>query len=448
MIGLFAPSATGRRAAASLAARLGPEAVLADGPIGPTLRRLWPQLDSAVFFLGAGATVRLVAPLLRDPHTDPGIVSVDESGRFAVALVGEHSGGANALAEQVGDVLGCLPVVTSAADSAGSTPLDEIVDLLDATVDGDLASCGAAILAGSPVRLLDPHGFPLPALPDNVASDQHEPLWTVVIDDRRVRQEDPERTVRLIPRTIVVGVGSARDVSRTEVTEVMARLDSEHGLDPRAIRAFATVEAKADEPGILDATQDMGFWHSPEAGDEMPLLHYSAEVLASVDVPNPSPVVLAEAGTASVAEAAAVHAATELGNGARAELVVPKVKGTNVTVAAARVRPRGRLAIVGIGPGAADLRTPRADAELRRAATVVGAEEHVEQVRHVLRLGTEVHVSAGEAGQERAVSLAASGHAVALIGSDEGDATVALALERVAADIELVRVPSVPPSAR
>ncbi|HEX9337458.1 MAG TPA: precorrin methylase, partial [Pseudonocardiaceae bacterium] len=163
MIGIFAVTDKGRRAATELASALG--AVIMDGPVGPALRRSWPELDGAVFFLATGATVRMIAPLLADKATDPGIVCVDEGRRFAVALAGGHGGGANALADRVAEVLGCTPVVTTASDSTGSTPLDEVVALLDATVDGDLAGCGVALLDGVPTRLVDPLGFPLPALP-------------------------------------------------------------------------------------------------------------------------------------------------------------------------------------------------------------------------------------------------------------------------------------------
>ncbi|MGP4018212.1 precorrin-3B C(17)-methyltransferase [Saccharopolyspora sp. 5N708] len=446
MIGLFAVTAAGRRAAAELAGRLGPDAVVADGPISSALHRLWDHLDAAVFFLASGATVRLVAPLLRDKHTDPAVVCVDEARRFAIALTGGHAGGANALTEQVADVLGCVPVVTTATDSTGTTPLDELAAQLDATVDGDLAACGVAILDGLPVRLVNPHGFPLPALPANVTPDAEAPLWTIVIDDRRPTQ-DEERTLRLIPRTLVVGVGSARGVSRTSVAETIARLDSEHGLDPRAIRAVASIDLKADEEGILEAVQDLGFWHSGGA-EELSLLTYPARTLAGIEVPNPSEVVRAEVGTPSVAEAAALHAAAELSYGAPVELVVTKIKGDNVTVAAARIRPRGRLAIVGIGPGAPDLRVPRADAELRRASVVVGLDQYLDQVRHLLRPGTEVRASglgAEEARAAEAVALAREGRAVALIGS--GDAGVyamaSPALEQADVDIEVVGVPGV-----
>lgn len=446
MIGLFAVTAAGKRAAAELAVRLGPDAVVADGPVSSALRRLWDHLDAAVFFLATGATVRLIAPLLRDKHTDPAVVCVDEGRQFAIALAGGHAGGANELAAHVAEALGCTPVITTATDSTGITPLDELVDMLDASVDGDLAGCGVAVLDGEPVRLVNPLGFPLPALPENVSTDVENPTWTIIIDDRRPEDREDRNTLRIIPRTLVVGVGSARGVPRTAVAETIARLDRDHGLDPRAIRACASVDRKADETGILEAVQDLGFWHS--GGDELPLLTYPAQVLADVDVPNPSEVVNAELGTPSVAEAAALHAAAELGYGAPVELAVPKIKGDNVTAAAARILPRGRLAIVGIGPGAPDLRAPRADAELRRASVVVGLDQYLDQVRHLLRPGTEVRSSGlgqEEARATEAVELARQGKAVALIGS--GDAGVyamaSPALAKAGLEIEVVGVPGV-----
>jgi cobalt-precorrin 5A hydrolase / cobalt-factor III methyltransferase / precorrin-3B C17-methyltransferase len=445
VIGLFAVTAAGRRAAADLVRALGPAAALMDGPIGPAVRRSWPDLDGAVFFLASGATVRLIAPLLADKATDPGVVCVDEALRFAVALAGGHGGGANELAERVADALGCTPVVTTASDSAGITPLDELVALLGASVDGDLAACGVAVLNGEPVRLHNPIGWPLPALPDNVRPDAAGADWTIVVDDRLPDGEAGERALRLIPHTIVVGIGSVAGVSTHDVTAALARLETEHGIDLHAVRGFATVEKKANEPGIRDAVTDWAFWHWR---DEPALRTYPSAVLAGIDVPNPSEVVQAAVGTPSVAEAAALCAGRELAGDGPVDLVVPKVKAGNVTVAAARIRPRGRLAVIGLGPGAADLRTPRAVAELRRAAVVVGLAAYVDQVRHVVRPGTEIRSSAlgdEEARATEAVELASAGRAVALIGS--GDAGVyamgSPALERCPADVEVVGVPGV-----
>ncbi len=446
MIALFAVTAAGRRAAAEVAAATGASVQPLD-----ELSVLWPELDGAVFFLATGATVRLIAPLLADKRTDPGVVCVDEARRFAVALTGGHEGGANALATRVAAVLGAGPVITTASDAVGSAGLDELVALLAAQVDGDLAAAGTALLDGA-ASVENPLGFPLPPLPPATGVPRH----TITITDRLAPGPRPTgaeipttgadpgsrasgarlagtetptrgtlgagtlgagtpgagRTV-LVPPTLVVGIGSARGVSAAAVAETLRLLETEHGFDLRAVRSYASVDVKSDEEGILAAI-------APAA-----LRTYPAAVLAAVEVPNPSEVVRLQVGTPSVAEAAALHAATELAGGAPVELVVEKIKGDNVTVAAARIRPRGRLAIVGLGPGAADLRVPRADAELRRASIVVGLDQYVDQIAHLLRPGTEIRASGlGEEEQRAAdaVALAAKGHAVALIGS--GDAGV------------------------
>lgn len=444
MIGLFAVTAAGRVGAAELARALGPDAVVVDGPLRPGLERLWPQLDAAVLFLATGATVRLIAPLLVDKRSDPGVVCVDEAHRFAIALAGGHGGGANALAEQVAQVLGATAVVSTASDSTGATPLDELVTLLDAAVDGDLAAAGVALLDGEPVLLVNPLGFPLPALPPNVSLDHGNPSWRLVIDDRTPVVPDDERTLRLVPRTLTAGIGSVRDVSADAVAAALDQLVGA-GLDPRAVRGYASIDLKADEQGILDAVAQHGFFHGSDPAVTPVLQTFTAEQLRGVQVPNPSPVVEAEVGTPSVSEASALVAAAEHG---RPELVLAKVKGDGATVAVARSRPRGRLAVVGLGPGAADLRTPRAEAELRRASVVVGLDQYVDQVRHLLRAGTEIAETGLGQESERAaaaVGLARAGRAVALIGS--GDAGVyamaSPALEQAGDDIEVVGVPGV-----
>jgi cobalt-precorrin 5A hydrolase/precorrin-3B C17-methyltransferase len=96
----------------------------AHGDAARTVRDRWPDVDAFVLFLATGAAVRIVAPLLADKRSDPGVVCVDEPGRFAVALCGGHAGGANALARQVGALLGSEPVVTTATDATHTPALD------------------------------------------------------------------------------------------------------------------------------------------------------------------------------------------------------------------------------------------------------------------------------------------------------------------------------------
>ncbi len=421
MIGLITVTDAGRAAAARLAAASPGQTRAYPGPAAQAVPRAWAECRALVCFLAVGATVRLIAPLLADKHTDPAVVCVDEASRFAVALAGGHAGGANALAARVADVLGAQPVITTAADAAGWPGLDA----LGWPAEGAVAAVSRAMLDGAPVRLEADVIWPLPALGPGVGPvGEHR----ILVTDQAVAAGG--RTVILRPPSLVLGVGASRGVSAVEVLGLIDAALAQARLSPMSVAALATVDAKAGEAGLVEAARQRGW----------PLVTYPASRLAGIEVPHPSTAVLAAVGTPSVAEAAAVA-----GGGT---LIAGKRKSAKATVAVARVRPRGRLVLVGLGPGARDLLTPRAAAELRRASVVVGLDQYVEQIRDLLRPGTRVLASGLGAEEERAataVDEARHGHAVALVSS--GDAGVyAMAspvLGLAGEDIEVVAVPGV-----
>ncbi|WKE72375.1 precorrin-3B C(17)-methyltransferase [Streptomyces sp. WP-1] len=423
MIGLISATAAGAAARDRLAAAWPDRTRVYEGPVGEAVRSAFAECEQLVCFLATGATVRLLAPLLAGKAADPGVVCVDEGGRFAVSLLGGHGGGANELAREVGDLLGAEPVVTTATDAVGLAGLDT----LGLPCEGAVAAVSRALLDGEPVALAAESAWPLPPLP---VSPQGS--YTIRLTDRDV--EPGEREVLLRPPSLVVGVGASRGAPVAEVLGLIEGALREAGLSPRSVAELATVDAKSQEPGILGAAERLG----------VPVVTYSAEELAAVEVPNPSAAPLAAVGTPSVAEAAAL-----LGGG---ELLVPKRKSDAVpamaTCAVVRRPGRGRLAVVGLGPGARDLLTPRAAAELRRASVLVGLDQYVDQIRDLLRPGTRVLESGLGAEEERArtaVAEARRGHAVALIGS--GDAGVyamaSPALAEASDDIEVIGVPGV-----
>ncbi|SDG54576.1 precorrin-3B C(17)-methyltransferase [Streptomyces griseoaurantiacus] len=423
MIGLISATAAGAAARDRLAAAWPDRTRVYEGPVGDAVRRAFGECEQLVCFLATGAVVRLLAPLLGDKHADPGVVCVDEAGRFAVSLVGGHGGGANELARAVGGVLGAEPVVTTATDAADLPGLDT----LGLPVEGAVAAVSRALLDREPVVLRAEVAWPLPPLP---LADRG--AYTVRVTDRVVEPDAREAVLR--PPTLVVGVGASRGAPVAEVLGLVEDTLRGAGLSAASLAELATVDAKADEPGLLGAAERLG----------VPLVTYSAAELAEVDVPNPSKAPLAALGTPSVAEAAAL-----LRGG---ELLVPKRKSAGrpamATCAVVRRPGRGRLAVVGIGPGARDLLTPRAAAELRRASVLVGLDQYVDQIRDLLRPGTRVLESGLGAEEERArtaVAEARRGHAVALIGS--GDAGVyamaSPALAEASGDIDVVGVPGV-----
>lgn len=126
----------------------------------------------------------------------------------------------------------------------------------------------------------------------------------------------------------MVGVGCRPGTSAAAVREVVTALLERHGLSLGAVRAFATVSARAREPGLRAVAGDRLLAYPPEVLDRVEVSHRSARVAAAV-------------GTASVAEAAAMHAAAVLaGPDGDATLVAGRFSGAAVTAAVARVVER------------------------------------------------------------------------------------------------------------
>jgi cobalt-precorrin 5A hydrolase/precorrin-3B C17-methyltransferase len=429
VIGLVPATANGRRNAAYLE-RAWSDASLYEGKLKEALQQAWNECDGIVLFLATGAAVRLVAPLLNDKHNDPGVVCVDDAGRFAVALAGGHGGGSNALAHRVADTLGATPVVTTASDAVDVPALDSLGTELGFKIedDSDLAAVGAALVSGERVTMVSERRWPLGPLPENVvrAEDPEPPV--VLISDRTVSVPRPAVVYR--PPSLVVGVGCSRGVRAGELLDLLLSSLKEAGLSKKSVASLASIEAKSDEAGLLEAAQELG----------VPLRFYAAEELSTMDAPNPSSVVEGAVGTPSVAEASVLAS--------KAELVVEKRKSGNATVAVGRLPARGRLSLVGLGPGDDALIPPLARDALAASELVVGLEQYVERIEHLLRPGTRV--STPPLGNEieraeQALAEARAGGSVALVSSGDVGvyAMASPALEMAGDDVEITVVPGI-----
>jgi cobalt-precorrin 5A hydrolase/precorrin-3B C17-methyltransferase len=241
----------------------------------------------------------------------------------------------------------------------------------------------------------------------------------VLISDRHIADEALRAVaptwVVCRPPSLIIGVGAESGVLPEELDTAVHEVLQAFDLAPRSVAAIATLDRKAGEDGFRAWLTQRGW----------PAITYTAEQLAQVDaIPNPSHIVAQAVGTPGVCEPAAL-----LASGTQA-LVVPKQKRGRVTVAVARKAAMaegqgdGRVAIIGIGPGAPDLLTIRAVEALGRADVIVGYQRYIELLGSRVA-GKEIHGSA--IGQEMdrarlASELARQGRNVALISS--GDAGI------------------------
>jgi cobalt-precorrin 5A hydrolase / cobalt-factor III methyltransferase / precorrin-3B C17-methyltransferase len=446
VIGLIAVTGGGRAAAQRLADAWPGQTRRYDGPTRQALPRAWAECDGLVCFLAVGATVRLIAPLLDSKWTDPAVVCVDESARRAVAVVGGHAAGANALAARVAAVFGADAVITTATDAENLPGLDS----LGWPTEGASGTVSRALLDGERVRLESAHTWPLPPLPDTVGEVGE---YRILISDR-AGPPDP-RTAVVRPPSLVIGVHAAPGAAAEDVLRLADNALAEAELSPASVAALAAVldgDAPDAGPAITEAAQQRGW----------PVRTYPASGLAARGAAGRDPARRAAAGIRAAGRAAAGsgarrHRPAALNGALRPpevaalaaadELVVPERSTEGTSVAVARIWPRGRIALIGTGPGPADLLTPRALAELRRASVLAGLGRSLDHVGDLLRPGTRILPGAGNAaacGQE-AIRQARLGHAVAItFPADPGMHEVAgLVLSQAGADIDVVEVPGV-----
>ncbi|MEM9464141.1 MAG: precorrin-3B C(17)-methyltransferase [Actinomycetota bacterium] len=377
------------------------------GDLGETVRARWNDVDGLVLVAATGIAVRVIAPLLTDKDDGPFVVAVDDTGRFAVPLCGGHRG-ANDTAEQIASLIQAEAVITTATDRHAVVALDTLPGV---TTHGDVAAVTRAILDGEPVEIDNPLGWPLPdALPESTPG---APCRITVTD--LARDPAPGEVV-LHPPSLVLGVGAASNAASDAASALVADAMAEHGLAEASVAMVATIDRREADPVITSLGH--------------PIVSFRNTDLSDVAVPNPSEVVRAEVGTASVAEAAALLAA-----GPGAELVSEKRKGPEATLAIARRRrPLGEVRVVGLGPGHARHRTAEAVTAIRSADVAIGYRLYVDQCEDLLSPRQRIIRSPIGAEVDRcteAVQLASEGATVALVCSGDSGvfAMATLALE-------------------
>ena len=315
-----------------------------DLPLRPVVKRAFAGYSSLVLFLSAGASIRLLAPLLESKQIDPAVVCVDDAGSFCVSLISGHVGGADQLAQEVAVCLGARAVVTSASHASGTLAVDLLGREFGWRLKADattITRASAAVINGQPIGIWQgagelgwwPDGTPLPeniavyaTLEDLAASacaialiisDTTGDLETLLAD---------KITVVYRPRSLVIGMGCRRGVPVEELESLLAEALRENGLSAECLAEIATAEIKRGEPGLEQLAERHG----------VPLSFLQANELNGVFETNPGAITSKSerahglVGVWGVAEPAALLTA------GASELLVNRKKTTRATIAIAR----------------------------------------------------------------------------------------------------------------
>lgn len=134
-----------------------------DGALRDEIGPLFANYDQIVFFVSLGAVVRLVAPHLRSKDEDPGIIVVDDAGQYVIPVLSGHVGGANEWSERVADLIGAVPVLTTASDVGRTIPVDILGRHLGWKVEApkiNITRVSAHVVNGEPIAFVQEAGSP------------------------------------------------------------------------------------------------------------------------------------------------------------------------------------------------------------------------------------------------------------------------------------------------
>lgn len=280
------------------------------------------QMDGIIFIGATGIAVRAIAPFLKDKMTDPAVVAMDELGRFSISLISGHVGGANDLALMVSRIIGAVPVITTATDINGRFAVDVFAKNHNLMItDRELAKkISADVLEDVPVGFFSDYpiegNIPMGFRQEETCKNN---LW---ITCRNQVAED-SRVLKLIPKTLILGIGCKKDTKKAVIKERVEAVLNEANLSLFGIDKIVSIDLKKKEPGLIAYAEELGVEFCTYPADELKLVRGEY---------TESGFVAGITGVGNVCERAAMASVLQAGGGS---LLVKKQAGEGVTVAVA-----------------------------------------------------------------------------------------------------------------
>lgn len=344
---------------------------------GATLRELYQQATPIIALCAAGIVIRTLAPLLLEKGAEPPVLAVAEDGSAVVPLLG-GLGGVNVMARDIAAGLQVAAAITTSGELRFGTCL---LNPPSGYALGDLElgkRFVSDLLAGHSVRIegaapwLDQAQLP------------EDPQAQRSIHVSSAERESSANELLIYPRSVAVAVSAdvadLADAVRTALQQAKVAL--------QALACLVAADGEMASASLREAALELG----------VPLRFVAAngdlQALAAVAVP-----------------AAQVVSANNLA------VAIAEQPLDVATIG----RPRGRLAVIGLGPGAAELMVPAVKAELARATDVLGYETYVrmagpfraDQVQHCTDNREEMQRA------RHAFRLAAQGRSVIVVSSGD-----------------------------
>ncbi|RMR61653.1 precorrin-3B C(17)-methyltransferase [Pseudomonas cichorii] len=345
---------------------------------GTTLRQLYQQNTPIIALCASGIVIRTLAPLLLEKGAEPAVLAVAEDGSAVVPLLG-GLGGVNVMAREIAAGLGVAPAITTSGELRFGTCL---LNPPSGYALGDLElgkRFVSDLLSGERVRIEGAAPWLAQA---QLPEDPHAEL---AIHVGCAEREPSSNELLIYPRSVLVAVSE----TGSQLADSVRAALHEARVAVQSLACLLAGDAQMADADLHQAAADLGV-----------------------------PVRFVQTETAS-----------EMARHAVPQLLPPISVGEGMALAVARQpldvqqigRGRGRLAVIGLGPGAAEFMVPAVKAELARANDVLGYETYV-RMAGPFRPDQVLHCTDNREEMLRArhaFELAAQGRSVVVVSSGD-----------------------------
>ncbi|MBI6854132.1 precorrin-3B C(17)-methyltransferase [Pseudomonas cichorii] len=345
---------------------------------GATLRQLYQQNIPIIALCAAGIVIRTLAPLLLEKGAEPAVLAVAEDGSAVVPLLG-GLGGVNVMAREIAAGLGVAPAITTSGELRFGTCL---LNPPTGYALGDLElgkRFVSDLLSGERVRIEGAAPWLAQA---QLPEDPHAEL---AIHVGCAEREPSSNELLIYPRSVLVAISETGPQLADSVRAAL----HEARVAVQSLACLLAGDAQMADADLHQAATDLG----------VPVRFVQTE------------------------------AASEMARHAVPQLLPPISVGEGMAIAVARQpldvqqigRGRGRLAVIGLGPGAAEFMVPAVKAELARANDVLGYETYV-RMAGPFRPDQVLHCTDNREEMLRArhaFELAAQGRSVVVVSSGD-----------------------------
>ncbi|MFM0204857.1 precorrin-3B C(17)-methyltransferase [Paraburkholderia fungorum] len=364
------------------------EADVAYTELGAHLRELYSRGTPIVALCAAGIVIRCVGPLLSNKGVEPPVLAVAEDGSAVVPLLGGLAG-VNVIAREIAAVLGVSPAITTSGELRFGTCVlnpPEGYALADIVQGKRFVS---DLLAGESTRIEGE----APWLDDAQLPRSDSARLAIRVTPRASRGRDDELVIH--PRSVVAAVTVRTESGEQIAARVRQALDAQ-GLATLSLAALLASSEHMADPALADVAARLNVplrFAQPRPEDGEPpsnLLHAALRVAYQTLHDD------ADGGVALALAALAID---------------PDTIG----------RPRGRLTVIGLGPGSADLMVPAARTALNEATDILGYETYV-KMAGPFRADQRVDGTDNREEMQRArhaFELASTGRSVVMVSSGD-----------------------------